>query len=491
MKERGFWFDTEPKLTQRAVLPPLEQDISADVAIIGAGYSGLWTAYYLKLYQPNLSVVILEAERIGQGASGRNGGWLMGSFSGDVAYLNRLEGEQRLSAKAIIQATISEVATVCAKHHIDCDLHHGGNLRVAARYSEQLANIKAELAQWRAEGFGEEDIRWLDKTELDKQVSMAEGQAALFTPHCARIHPAKLVCGLADLVQRLGVKIYEHTLVNHMAHLGDAQTLLQTPKGRVRATIVVPAVEGYLRQLSGLGRFTLPVQSLLIATEPLTDATWDAIGLANRATFSDASRIVTYGQRSPDNRLIFGARGGYGFGAEIRTEFGFDPKLFNGKFPANQSPPQCDFEGEFGFRYQLLLALFPQLNGVQITHGWGGTLALARRFAPHAIFDQSLGLGLIGGYGGEGVGAANLFARTLVDLILGRDTQLASMPWAFNAPVQQVLAPWEREPLPWLAYHGMNKIFAWEDRLYSQPKSAAWQKGLAKRFANRLEGLMS
>ncbi|MGL5667789.1 MAG: NAD(P)/FAD-dependent oxidoreductase [Shewanella sp.] len=404
MKERGFWFDTEPQLNQRAVLPPLEQDITADVAIIGAGYSGLWTAYYLKQYQPNLSVVILEAECIGQGASGRNGGWLMGSFSGDVAYLNRLEGEQRLIAKAIIQATISEVATVCTKHHIDCDLHHGGNLRVAARYPEQLANIKAELAQWRVDGFGEEDIRWLDKPELDKQVSMAEGQAALFTPHCARIHPAKLVCGLADLVQKLGVKIYEHTPVNHMAHLGDAQTQLQTPQGNVRAAIVVPAVEGYLRQLSGLGRFTLPVQSLLIATEPLTNATWDAIGLANRATFSDASRIVTYGQRSPDNRLIFGARGGYG---------------------------------------------------------------------------------------GEGVGAANLFARTLVDLILERDTQLASMPWAFNASVQQVLAPWEREPLPWLAYHGMNKIFAWEDRLYSQPKSAAWQKGLAKRLANRLEGLMS
>ncbi|MFV0597071.1 NAD(P)/FAD-dependent oxidoreductase [Shewanella sp.] len=491
MKERGFWFDTEPQLNQRAVLHSLEHDITADVAIIGAGYSGLWTANYLKQYQPNLSVVILEAERIGQGASGRNGGWLMGSFSGDVAYLNRLQGEQRLTAKTLIQETISEVATVCAKHHIDCDLHHGGNLRVAARYPEQLANIQAELALWRAQGFGEADIRWLDKTELDKQVSMAEGQAALFTPHCARIHPAKLVCGLADLVKNLGVKIYEHTPVNRIVHLGDAQTQLQTPQGLVRAAIVVPAVEGFQRQLSELGRFTLPVQSLLIATEPLTETQWDTIGLANRATFSDASRIVTYGQRSPDNRLIFGARGGYGFGAKVRTEFRFNPKLFNVKCPANQSSPRRAFEGEFGFRYQLLLALFPQLKDVQITHGWGGTLAFARRFAPHAIFDKSLGLGLIGGYGGEGVGVANLFARTLVDLMLERDTPLVNMPWAFNAPIQQVLTPWEREPLPWLAYHGINKVFAWEDRLYSKPRCAAWQKGLAKLLANRLEGLIS
>ncbi|MEL4293882.1 FAD-dependent oxidoreductase [Shewanella xiamenensis] len=489
MKERGFWFDTEVKLSQRTILPALQHDIAADIAIIGAGYSGLWTAYYLKQYQPNLSVVILEADTIGQGASGRNGGWLMGGFSGDVAYLNQLQGESRLMAKALIQQTIAEVAAVCAQHHIDCDLHHGGNLRVAARYPEQLANIQAELAQWRADGFGEEDIRWLDKPELDKQVCMAYGQAALYTPHCARIHPAKLVCGLADLVQSLGVKIYEHTPVNHMVYLGDAQTQLQTPQGNVRAAIVVPAVEGYLRQLGELGRFTLPVQSLLIATEPLTDEMWQDIGLANRATFSDASRIVTYGQRSPDNRLIFGARGGYGFGAKVRTEFGFNPECFNAQSSA--SDPQSALKGEFGFRYQLLLALFPQLADVQITHGWGGTLALARQFAPHAIYDKNVGLGLIGGYGGEGVGAANLFARTLVDLILARDTPLTTMPWAFNAPVQQVLTPWEPEPLPWLAYHGMNKVFAWEDRLYSRPKSAAWQKGLAKRLANRLEGLMS
>lgn len=486
MKERGFWFDTDKKLLQRPVCASLQHDIHADVVVVGAGYSGLWTAYYLKQHQPSLSVVILEADTVGQGASGRNGGWLMGGFNGDVGYLNQLHGEQRRVAKALIQDTISEVASVCTRHHIDCDLVHGGNLRVAARYSEQLHTITAELDYWRQHGFGEEDIRWLSQPELDKQVLMHHGQAALFTPHCARIHPAKLVCGLADVVKSLGVDIYENTPVLHIEQRNtDGLSRLKTPSGSVSAPIFVPAVEGYLRQLSKLGRFTLPVQSLLIATEPLSLAQWDEIGLANRATFSDASRIVTYGQRSPDNRLVFGARGGYCFGAKIHTEFGFDVAMFNG-YDANAH----NTLGDFRYRRQLLQALFPQLQSVNITHGWGGTLAMARNFSPHAIFDRGAGVGLLGGYGGEGVGAANLFARTLVDLILARDSVLTTMPWAFADKPNKVLKTWEPEPFRWLAYRSITAVFAWEDRLYGQDSAPQWQKRVAKGLADKLEALM-
>ncbi|QYJ78156.1 NAD(P)/FAD-dependent oxidoreductase [Shewanella acanthi] len=484
MTERGFWFDTEPELQARSVSAPIEQEIDVDVAIIGAGYSGLWTAYYLKQYRPQLSVAILEANTVGQGASGRNGGWLMGSFSGDVNYLNKLDGEPRQLAKAIIQDTIHEVSRVCQAQGIDCDLHHGGNLRVAARYPEQHQTIKHELSYWREQGFTEADIRWLDKAELDNQVKMAKGQAALFTPHCARIHPAKLVCGLADTVKRLGVKIYENSAVVGIRHNSAGSTQLRTAKGRITSRIYIPALEGYQREFGELARYSLPVQSLLIATEPLTYAQWQSIGLDNRPTFSDASRIVTYGQRTPDNRLIFGARGGYQFGGKIRTEFGFNATEFNVKHP---SQSQADFR----FRHRLLLALFPQLEGVNITHGWGGTLAIARDFAPHAVFDPHSGLGFIGGYGGEGVGAANLFARTLVDLILERKTLLSTMPWAFKTDVKKVLKPWESEPFRYLGYHSMNRVFAWEDRLYSRGESSTWQRKLAKGLADRLEGMMS
>ena len=513
--EKGFWFDTCPELqgsrdnidgASNAVCQrsALSQDIVLDVAIIGAGYSGLWTAYYLKRDNPSLKIAIFEADTVGQGASGRNGGWLMGGFSGDIDYLNQCRGEQRVLAKALIHSAIEEVGAVCQRHNIDCDLVHGGNLRVAARYPEQLLRLQKELTYWRNEGFGEEDVRWLDGSSLSSHINMHQGQAALFTPHCARIHPAKLVTGLASAVESLGVRIYENTRVSLSPSHQLGTRELVTPQARICADIIVPAIEGYQRQFSELGRFTLPVQSLLIATEPLPQTLWNNIGLSEGQTFSDASRIMTYGQRSPDNRLIFGARGGYQFGAKIRTEFGFDAERFN----RLTSREREQHFGDFNFRYRLMLALFPQLTcsspkgisdkadmiahaKVKITHGWGGTLAVARKFAPHAIFDKATGVALIGGYGGEGVGAANLFGRTLAALILERDNELTSMPWAYQASPNTVLKRWEPEPFRWLAYRGIGAVFSFEDALLSNPNTPKWQRRVAAAVANPLESLLS
>ncbi|QYK00774.1 NAD(P)/FAD-dependent oxidoreductase [Shewanella psychrotolerans] len=461
---QSLWFDTlgEPIEPRRS----LTADIEADVAIIGAGYTGLWTAYYLKQKSPSLKIVVVDASVAGEGASGRNGGWLMGSFVGDSHYLAGLSGTGFTQAKQLIQSPVNEISAVLKQHHIDCDLVHRGNLRVAARYPEQLRSLGEEITLLHQQGFTEQDYRWVEGDELNQAISMRDGRAAIYTPHCATIHPLKLVRGLARIVESVGVSLYEQSPVTAF---GDG--LVKCEKGAIRADIIVPALEGYQAEVSSLGRYTMPLQSLLIATQPLTESQWLQIGLADRATFSDAARQVTYGQRSKDNRMVFGARGGYRFGGETQTLFAADSDAF-------------------AWRVSLMADIFPILKGVNITHRWGGTLAMARKFAPHAIFDKRNGVGLAGGYGGEGVGASNLFARTLSDLILERETELTKMPWAHVSEVKQVLTPWEPEPFRWLTYQLINKVFSWEERLCLQANQSSLQKRIAIHLAQRLDGLM-
>lgn len=215
----------------------------------------------------------------------------------------------------------------------------------------------------------------------------------------------------------------------------------------------------------------MPVQSLIVATEPLAPEQWESIGLANRPAFSDAGRFITYGQRSADGRLVFGARGAYRFGARPRHDFRATDR-------------------EFVLRKDLMTDLFPSLRGVQVSHTWGGTMGMSRRLMPHVVFDPARGLALAGGYGGGGVGASNLFGRTLADLILGRKTLLTRMPWVSEVGLSG-LRRWEPEPVPWLVYQAVQAAYGWEEQLCRSPSAPAWRKNLASRVAGTLSRLIT
>ena len=446
--------------------PSLQADITADVAIIGAGYTGLWTAYYLKRQAPQLRVVIVEAETAGFGASGRNGGWLMGNILGEDRLLGGLPAEQRKAGFDLLHGIPDEVAAVTAREGIDCDLRKGGVLYCAARYPEQLSGLREYLQHLRELGLGEEDYRWLELGELNEQLRVANPYGAIHSPHCATIQPAKLARGLARSVQALGVEIYEQSRVS------DWQPgLVSTAHGSVRADWVVPAVEGYAAEMPPLGNYQLPVQSLIVATEPLPPEVWAEIGLERGQAFSEFSRQVTYGQRSADDRLVFGARGGYRFGGRLRSDFNLT-------------------EDEKGLRRYLLGELFPQLRDVRLSHAWGGNLGMARRFRPHMLRDSRNRIALSGGYGGEGVGATNLGGRTLADLILGRETQLTRQPWVLGDGPLTRLSAWEPEPCRWLGYNAIIRSFVHEDRVLANPQSAPWRRALASRLAGFMESLM-
>jgi glycine/D-amino acid oxidase-like deaminating enzyme len=417
----SFWHDSLPRpVTPRPTLPG---DLEADVVIVGAGYTGLWTAYYLKKADPACRVVVLESEYAGFGASGRNGGWCSALFPSSLNKVAKVAGSRdaAIALQRTLNETVDEVGKVAAAEGIDCHYAKGGTI-VLARTQVQLERAREEIAEFREYGFGEEDHRLLTADEARAEVAATDVLGATYTPHCAAIQPALLVRGLADVVERLGVQIYEQTPVTSIWN-GEARTL----HGKVTAETVVRATEGYTRTISGFKRALAPVYSLMLATEPLTDAQWAEIGLSRRQTFSDGRHLIIYGQRTADGRLAFGGRGApYHFGSSIKPEFDSNPRV------------HADLK-------RALDALLPTLRDIGVSRTWGGALGVPRDWFASVGYDRAAKLAWAGGYVGDGVGAANLAGRTLADLIRGKRTELTTLPWVGHHSPN-----WEFEPLRWI-----------------------------------------
>lgn len=423
MADISFWMDRIP----RPVRPPLPGDVDADVCIVGAGYTGLWAAYYLAMAQPDLRIVVVERDEVGFGASGRNGGWA----SAKVASLDRMLSDPRTTRGAValyreMIATLDEFERVLGAEGIDCGWTRGGTV-VAATREAHVARLQRSVAIKHAAGFTEDDACWLEPAEATRHLRTARSFGATFTPHCAALDPARLVLGLAAAVERLGVRI----------HAGTPGRIVpggvSTPFGTVRAGAVVLATEAYRAGHRPRRRAVIPVYSLMVATDPLPQAVWDEIGLAQRETFSDGRHMIIYGQRTDDGRMAFGGRGApYHYGSAI--EPGFD-----------RNAPT------FEFLRRTLGDLFPVLADPPIVDAWGGPLAIPRDWRPAVVRED--GLVTAGGYVGQGVAMANLAGRTVRDLVLGEDTDLVHLPW-----VGHRARGWEPEPLRWVGVNLGRKM---------------------------------
>jgi glycine/D-amino acid oxidase-like deaminating enzyme len=214
-----------------------------------------------------------------------------------------------------------------------------------------------------------------------------------------------------------------------------------TRHGILRAERVIRATEGYTCSLAGERRRLIPVYSLIIATETLPESAWEQIGLRRRETFSDHRHLVIYGQRTADDRLVFGGRGApYHFGSRIRPGFDRDDRVFEALRAT-------------------LVDLFPVVADAAITHRWGGALGISRDWTASVGLDAATGIGWAGGYVGDGVSTTNLAGRTLTDLVLGRDTDLTRLPWVGHRSRQ-----WEPEPLRWLGINAGLRAMTWADQ---------------------------
>ena len=468
-RAQSLWLSQIPSLSPR---PALKHDHSVDVAILGAGYTGLWSAYYLKSKRPDLRVAVFESEIAGFGASGRNGGWLLGELAGQDSFLSLVSAKERQQAHQLLHDIPSEVGRVILQEGVECDFVHSGALYIAARYDEQCRRLKQEHQDLQGLGYSEQDYVWLNAEETKSRVNIPSANAALFSPNVARIHPAKLARGLANDCEQLGVEIFEHSPVRAWSK-GQVELLNGV---KVKCEWLIPALEAYGVSIKDAPfswkRYQRPVQSAIIATEPLSKTLWSDLGLQNYEVFSDFSRIVTYGQRTADDRLVFGARGAYLFGAALQH----DPKLDR---------------AAIDFRKGLLQTLFPQLEGVAITHAWRGNLALSRKFRPHMVLNQEHGFALSAAYGGDGVGASNLAGRTLSDLILGIDSVETNMPWVDKTGRFAKSKAWEPEPIPWLGYYALNAVSLYEDRLLSEGKADTFPRKVADKTYRFLEKKMA
>jgi glycine/D-amino acid oxidase-like deaminating enzyme len=451
----SLWLDTvDDDLSPR---PPLDGHADVDVAIIGAGFTGLWTAYALLRCQPGLRILVMDREIAGFGASGRNGGWLSDLFPVPWEQVARVGGGSAaaLAMHRAMVGGIDDVAATVDREHIDADLVRGGSLVVARTpLQAQVLRRRAELSR-RREG---EDLglRWLGAEDVLARVRVSDAIGATYTPQSARIHPGKLVRGLARTVEGLGGRIVERT-----AAIEVGPHRVTTSRGVVTAGTVVRATEAYTASLRGERRTLLPLYSLMIATEPLSPAAWSEIGWSNAETIADGRHLIIYAQRTADGRIAFGGRGApYHFGSRIRPAFDRDAAVFTALEEA-------------------LHDLIPPTRGAAVTHRWGGPIGVARDWFPSVGIDRTRGVAWAGGYVGDGVTASNVAGRTLADLILARDSELTHLPW-----VQHHSRRWEPEPLRWIGVNAGVVAMRSAD-------TVEWRTGrpsLRARTAMRLQG---
>ncbi len=430
----SLWWDTLAKPV--SIREPLRGDTETDVAIVGAGYTGLWTAHYLSNLDPSLRIVVLESAVAGFGASGRNGGWCSAFFATSYSRIAKEHGFRAARAMhAAMCAAVDEVGTAADSLGIDCHYAKGGTVSVA-RCQAHLERAQHELTAARDLGLASDDLRLIGAEEARREVGATGVLGALVNPHCAALHPARLVRGLAEAVEQRGVLLCESTTVETIS-----PHRVFTQRGTVRADVVVRATEGFTRELKGLRRSVVPVYSLMVATEPLDAEFWAGAGLDRRQTFSDMRHLVIYGQRTADDRIAFGGRGApYHFGSAIEPRFDQDAKVH----AAIRST---------------LVHLFPPLENKKMTHAWGGPLGITRDWHPSVGLDRASRIAWAGGYAGDGVSTANLAGRTLADLILGRDTDLVRLPW-----VGHTSPKWEPEPLRWLGVNAALRLASVADR---------------------------
>jgi len=450
----SYWLESSgDNLTPR---PSLNGTIDADIAILGAGYSGLWTAWYLLERNPDLNIAILEREIAGFGASGRNGGWCTSGFPTSLGRLEEKYGRaQAIVTHHAMTGAVEEVGRVARDQGLDIDWDKGGSLMVA-RGAAQLPTVHSVAETMRHLGFDDE-FELLDKKQLDDRIRIAGTLGAIFLKENAVLHPGKLVRGLARAVEKRGATIYEQTNVTSFS--GGAYPALHTDNGNVRARVIVLCGESYMSGLKGVGRQLMPVYSLITLTEPLSDTEWEAIGWQGRELVDSCRYTVDYLSKTIDGRILFGGRGAP-YHLRSKIEDGFDRHAATHRMLERN-----------------VRTWFPVLKDVRFTHTWGGPLGWPRDFMPTIGFDRRTNVATARGYTGQGVATSNLAGRILADLITGVDSPITHLP-----PVGHHSRNWEPEPFRFLGVRYVQRGFWKIDMNAERTGQPPTGKSLAERL---------
>ena len=408
----------------------LDSSLECDVAIIGGGFSGLWSAYHLLKLKPELRISIFEANEIGFGASGRNGGWASSDYPVYRSTLIKRHGEEKVKLLfGALHQSIDEIGRFAASHAPQANFTKSGTM-LFARNSAQRARLLNLV---------DDDHRWLDAKAASQLLDVAGIQGALFNEECATVQPYELVMGLARYLSSAGVSIFRGA----RATATDHGVLVNSYA--VTAPIVIHATEVF----GSPGRNFIPLYSQMVATEPLSDELWQEIGAESRFTFAEGSHLINYAQRTADNRLAIGGRG---------ATYPWRSALHETK----------EMTAEVHERLrQLARSWFPSLNDVAFTHAWGGAVAITRNWEPYLQWDRMRGVGRLGGYAGDGVTMSYLAAKIMATLICDDRSELAELHF-----VNQKIRQWEPEPLRYIAVNSLVKLSGVadsEERLTGRP----------------------
>lgn len=431
----SYWL-SRPDAPQCPVTETLIKDDSVDVAIVGGGLTGMWTAWALKQRDPSLSVAVLEAEHIGYGASGRFLGWLSAKEVGArKVYAQSAGREAILELERQLVKAMDDSVEILGAQEIRAD--RGGWLKLARSASEQ-ARLDGYLAECKAYGVGDTQVEALDARQAYDRVRMTRLTGALYFPDMYSVDPARMIFRLARLVLDAGVTVYTHSRVDTVTP-GEVRVGSRT----VKAKKIVVATEGYTRTLPGHRRQIIPLNAAAVVTEPLTDDQWDAIGWKPVCGISAMAHTYFSGNRTFDGRILFGGRGRpYRFGSDVGSDGLVDQRSVD-KILADFA--DC----------------FPQIS-VQPAHAWCGVLGVSRDWSPFIEFDSTSSILQVGAYFGTGTTATHLAGKIAADLILGRRTDLTNAPWIRPSPRN-----WEPEPLRWVGATGLFGVY----------KLADWMEG--------------
>jgi glycine/D-amino acid oxidase-like deaminating enzyme len=411
-----FWLDS-PDRPEPA--PALTAAIEGDLAVIGGGFTGLWTALLAKEADPDLEIVVLEGGQVASGASGRNGGFcdhcLTHTFENG---LNRWPGE----LAELVQLgykNLDAIEETVARYKIDCDFQRAGEL-TAATEPYQVEDLQDSPGA--AAPFGLK-LQWFDQEQIRSQVHSPLYLGGLYDPAAVILDPAKLAWGLRKACLQLGVHLYENTPVTAFSDEGD-YTLVRTPPGQVKARQVALATNAFPPLLKRLKHYIVPVYDYALMTEPLTSAQRESIGWKKRMGLGDAGNLFHYYRTSTDGRILFG-----GYDAVYHWNNGFGPHL--------DTDQAC-----FGRLADHFFETFPQLEGLRFTHAWGGAIDTCSRFS--AFWGQAFGgkVAYAVGYTGLGVGASRFGALVILDKLNGVQSERTRLKMVCEKPL-----PFPPEPL--------------------------------------------
>ena len=413
---RSFWLGRKPYEPGA----PLDGDRSADIVIMGGGFTGLWSAIHLKDADPGLDIVVLEREVIGYGASGRNGGFCMTMVERNIAQLMRRVGPEQARAQhlAMVEA-VRELHEFCQREGIDAEISAPGLLTVS-NGPEQDVRIRKDIEA--AEQMGLDDFHYLDGAACRELVRSERVRCGHWEDVSLLVDPAALSRGLKDAAVRRGVHVFEGTEVESLSAL-EGRVEARTAAGTVRAERGLVATNAYAHAIPALRKYLFTIYAYITATEPLAEEQWARAGWGKRMGIEDKRIMPHFHRPTPDGRILWGGR----------------DAIYSPEGP-NKARDRNDYA--FGRLHETFYWTFPQLSDVKFEHAWAGPVCGTYNCMASIGWLKGERLMYALGYSGHGVGPSQLAGKMVRDLMLDRKTELLELPMVSLKPT-----PLPPEPL--------------------------------------------